>query len=132
MKLRRIFPVLFFALLSVSAKAEIETGLEVQGRVLGMLAEDDSLPEDIRNDLLAVLTGQSYESRVSILEGICAGEDNSNGVNKATCDFKIGRDDTTDSDSGWGYVYNINAEILVNVKTGTVKIKKVSHQGLAG
>ena len=109
-----------FASLSPKASAE-------NAERIAKILVDQKTPAEVKKLLSAVVGGQSYENRVSILS---VDSDAAAGTLKTSID--IGVDDTTDDDNGWGTLYRIEVKEVRTGARGIYQIKEVKLVMVAG
>lgn len=78
---------------------------------------------ELKDLLAAVLIGQSYESRVSVMSAKCNYVGRSMILN---CIYQIGVDDMTDDDNGWGMIYQLEVQSVNN------HVSSAILEGIAG
>ncbi len=102
--------------------------LATQAQILGLLVQRVDVPTDVKADILAIVGGQSYENRVSLTGDTSCFTPTPGHGSDITCEFIVGKDDTTDGDTGWGSEYKITTRANSN---GT-KIRSVKIEPFAG
>jgi len=93
---------------------EIKLSESSQASALGQIADKNLAGTEATAMIKNILSGQSYDVRVSIMSTSC---DKSAKSSLTLCTVAIGQDDMNDDDRGWGSVYNLNYSID---KKGTV------------
>ena len=118
--------VLALSLLASTSVFAVEINMKAPdvARALAQISEKKMVSADGLNVINAILIGQSYEQRVSVLKATC---EVGKVTTSRTCTIRIGTDDLNDNDSGWGSVLDINFE---QTQKGTVLKARLS--GVAG
>lgn len=105
---------------SLFAQVSSQKSAENATRIAKLLVSKQT-PAKVKKLLSAVVGGQSYENRVSILSVDSA---TLNGAHSTT--IEIGVDDTSDDDNGWGTVYRIEVK---ESRTGISEVKLIMVAG---
>ena len=118
--------VLALSLLASTSVFAVEINMKAPdvARALAQISEKKMVSTDGLNVINAILIGQSYEQRVSVLKATC---EVGKVTTSRTCTIRIGTDDLNDNDSGWGSVLDINFE-----QSQKGKVLKADLLGIVG
>ncbi len=124
--MKKLVLALSLSLLASTSVFAVEINMKAPdvARALAQVSEKKMVSTDGLNVINAILIGQSYEQRVSVLKASC---ELGKVTTSRTCTIRIGTDDLNDDDRGWGSVLDIKFE---QSQKGTVL--KASLSGVAG
>lgn len=127
-KLMVVIASMFFSAQSFAAGFGDKVSPEARNSaIITAILSSDKTPKEAKDLLQKVISGQEYEDRVSI---ISIEEDAALGQRGVT--IRVGVDNLTDDDTGWGSVYDIDAIFQRNSRGDYYKLKSVSIELVAG
>jgi hypothetical protein len=116
------------SLLSLSSFASASTNFDTRPALAMMKAlSSDKTPQQAKAMLNAILNGQEYEKRVSVIES-----ESASALGKTYVMIIIGTDNLEDDDNGWSSTYQLNIELQRTQEGSDQDIVEVKFQPIAG
>ena len=125
MKISILITLLLFSFSALTADGFRTKDTGKDAVILANIIASKKTPESVKSLLSTIVTGQTFEKRVSLIS-----TEHDGALGGLVISLKIGIDDTTDWHSGWSEVIEVQAEYLRNEEGNFYHLQKVSSKKL--